>query len=188
MEECALRPFRNFRWIVADPELLGGKLAVRGSRFSVSSILSCVAEGMAVEEIEETYGRIPHEAIPELMRVASENPGRAECGCLTEHAEAGPRIARRVWNRGMRGGRLRLGRIDEQALVEGAYQAGLRVVLQRDRLFSESAARALRRFRNSASCWGFRNYAAPSFFVNSGKLGRGPIHPVAGQLSRSPEG
>ena len=72
MEEPALRPFRNFRWIVADPELLGGKLAVRGTRFSVSFILSCMAEGMTVEEIEETYGRIPHEAIPGVMRVASE--------------------------------------------------------------------------------------------------------------------
>jgi len=31
MEERALRPFKNFRWIVADPELLGGKLAIRGT-------------------------------------------------------------------------------------------------------------------------------------------------------------
>ena len=72
MEERALKPFKNFLWIVADPELLGGKLAVRGTRFSVSFILSCLAEGMSVEEIEETYGQFPHEAIAEVMRVASE--------------------------------------------------------------------------------------------------------------------
>ncbi len=72
MEDGALKPFKTFRWIVADPELLGGKLAVRGTRFSVSFILSCLAEGMSVEEIEETYGQFPHEAIPEMMRVASE--------------------------------------------------------------------------------------------------------------------
>jgi uncharacterized protein (DUF433 family) len=72
MEERILKPLRDFRWIVADPELLGGKLAVRGTRFSVSFILSCMAEGMTVEEIEETYGRFPHEAMPEVMRVASE--------------------------------------------------------------------------------------------------------------------
>ncbi len=60
------------KWIVADPELLGGKLAIRGTRFSVSFILSCLAEGMGVEEIEETYGQFPREAIPEVMRVASE--------------------------------------------------------------------------------------------------------------------
>ncbi len=66
------KAFKDYRWIVADPELLGGKLAVRGTRFSVSFILSCLAEGMTVEEIEETYGSFPHEALPEMMRVASE--------------------------------------------------------------------------------------------------------------------
>ena len=35
-----LRAVRNFRWIVADSDLLGGKLAVRGTRFSVSFLLS----------------------------------------------------------------------------------------------------------------------------------------------------
>jgi uncharacterized protein (DUF433 family) len=72
MEERPVKAFRSFRWIVVDPELLGGKLAIRGTRFSVSFILSCLAEGMTVEEIEETYGTLPHEAIPEVMRVASE--------------------------------------------------------------------------------------------------------------------
>jgi uncharacterized protein (DUF433 family) len=72
MEDHSLKAFGTFRWIVADPELLGGKLAIRGTRFSVSFILSCLAEGMTVEEIEETYGRFPREAIPEVMRVASE--------------------------------------------------------------------------------------------------------------------
>jgi len=66
------RLFKDYRWIVADPELLGGKLAVRGTRFSVSFILSCLAEGMGIDEIEETYGSFPHDAIPEIMRLASE--------------------------------------------------------------------------------------------------------------------
>ena len=69
----------GFRWIVANPELLGGKLAIRGTRFSVSFILSCLAESMTVEEIEETYGTLPHEAIPEVMRVASEILDRPNC-------------------------------------------------------------------------------------------------------------
>ena len=69
MEERTLKPFRNFRWIVADAELLGGKLAIRGTRFSVSFILSCLSEGMSVEE---TCGQFPREAIPEVMRVAAE--------------------------------------------------------------------------------------------------------------------
>ncbi len=52
-----LKPFKDCRWIVADPDLLGGKLAIRGTRFSVLFILSCLAEGMSIEEIEDTYGR-----------------------------------------------------------------------------------------------------------------------------------
>lgn len=72
MPQEHLRPFRDFRWIVADPTLLGGKLAVRGTRFSVSFILSCLAEGMSLEEIIETYGWFPREALPEIMKVASE--------------------------------------------------------------------------------------------------------------------
>jgi uncharacterized protein (DUF433 family) len=72
MEEQALKAFKTFHWIVAGPELLGGKLAMRGTRFSVSFILSCLAEGMTVEDIEETYGKFPREAMPEIMRVASE--------------------------------------------------------------------------------------------------------------------
>jgi len=67
-----LKGFKDYRWIVADAELLGGKLAVRGTRYSVSFILSCLAEGMTVQEIEETYGSFPREAMPEIMRVASE--------------------------------------------------------------------------------------------------------------------
>ena len=72
MSEHALKAFKDYRWIVADPDLLGGKLAVRGTRFSVSFILSCLAEGMSVEEIWETYGSFPIEALPDVMRVASE--------------------------------------------------------------------------------------------------------------------
>lgn len=72
MSASDLKPFKGYRWIVADPELLGGKPAIRGTRFSVSFILSCLAEGMSSEEIEETYGSFPHEAISEILRAASE--------------------------------------------------------------------------------------------------------------------
>src|SRR5205823_2316404 len=64
--------FKDYKWIVSDPGLLGGKLAIRGTRFSVSFILSCLAEGMSVEEIQKTYAPFPHEAIPEIMKVAAE--------------------------------------------------------------------------------------------------------------------
>lgn len=72
MPEWEAKAFKSFHWIVADPELLGGKLAIRGTRFSVSFILSCLADGMSVEEIQDTYGPFPREAVPEIMKVASE--------------------------------------------------------------------------------------------------------------------
>ncbi len=43
--------YKNFHWIVADPDLLGGKLAVRGTRISVSLILECLANGMTLDDI-----------------------------------------------------------------------------------------------------------------------------------------
>ncbi len=64
--------YRDYKWVVRDPDLLGGKLAVRGTRLSVSFVLACLAEGMSTEEIAETYGPFPKEAIPEIMKVASE--------------------------------------------------------------------------------------------------------------------
>jgi hypothetical protein len=39
--------YKNYRWIVTDPDLLGGKLAIRGTRISVSLILKCLANGMS---------------------------------------------------------------------------------------------------------------------------------------------
>jgi uncharacterized protein (DUF433 family) len=65
-------PYRDYKWIVRDPGLLGGKLAIRGTRLSVSFVLACLAEGMSAEEIAQTYAPFPQEAIPEIMKVAVE--------------------------------------------------------------------------------------------------------------------
>jgi uncharacterized protein (DUF433 family) len=65
-------PYGNYKWIVRDPNLLGGKLAVRGTRLSVAFVLACLAESLSAEEIAQTYGPFPQEAIPEVMKVASE--------------------------------------------------------------------------------------------------------------------
>ena len=65
--------YKDYRWIVADPRLLGGKLAIRGTRLSVSLILECMAGGMSLEDIDESFNHaFPHEALPEVLRVASE--------------------------------------------------------------------------------------------------------------------
>ncbi|MBI3665522.1 MAG: DUF433 domain-containing protein [Acidobacteria bacterium] len=76
MQPSDLRPYENYKWIVADPRLLGGGLAVRGTRLSVSLILECLASGMTLDDIDESFDHIfPHEALPEVLKVASELAG-----------------------------------------------------------------------------------------------------------------
>ena len=73
MEQWEPRPYKNYRWIVADPELLGGSLAVRGTRLSVALILECLANGMMIEDIDASFEQtFPHEALPEVLKVAAE--------------------------------------------------------------------------------------------------------------------
>jgi len=72
VDSNTLRAYKNYRWIIWDPSLLGGKPAIRGTRLSAALILACLAEGMSVEEIEDSYGPFPHEAIPEVLKAASE--------------------------------------------------------------------------------------------------------------------
>ena len=65
--------YKDYRWIVADPRLLGGKLAIRGTRLSVSLILEALANGMSLDEIDLAYDRaFAREALPEVLRVSSE--------------------------------------------------------------------------------------------------------------------
>src|SRR5438132_9308512 len=65
--------YKDYRYIVADPELLGGKLAIRGTRLSVALILECLANGMSLQEIDEAFHcAIPYAALGEVLKVASE--------------------------------------------------------------------------------------------------------------------
>ena len=65
--------YKDYQWIVADPQLLGGKLAIRGTRLSVSLILECLASGMSLEDIGTAFDHIfPQEALPEVLKVAAE--------------------------------------------------------------------------------------------------------------------
>lgn len=73
MAEWKPRAYKEYRWIVADPELLGGRLAIRGTRLSVALILECLANEMSLDDIEESFGGVfPREALPEVPKVASE--------------------------------------------------------------------------------------------------------------------
>ena len=75
-----MTPYKGYRWIVSDPNLLGGKLAIRGTRLSVGLILECLASGMTLPDIDESFDRaFPHDALPEVLAVAAE---LADCFCV----------------------------------------------------------------------------------------------------------
>lgn len=65
------RPVHGYEFLVTNPERLGGKPTVRGTRFTVSFILACLAEGMSYEEIVADYSDFPRESIPEVLRYAA---------------------------------------------------------------------------------------------------------------------
>lgn len=64
-------PVPGFRHLVTNPERLGGKPAIKGTRFSVSFILSCLADGMSHADIVREYSDFPSESIPEVLRFAA---------------------------------------------------------------------------------------------------------------------
>ena len=65
--------YKDYQWIVAYQQLLGEKLAIRGTRLAVSLILECLADGMSLEEINDSFdSAFPSEAVPEILKVASE--------------------------------------------------------------------------------------------------------------------
>ena len=63
---------RNYEFIIADPDMLGGKPVIKGTRLSAAFILSCLAAGMTPDEIAQTYASFPLEAIAEVLKLASE--------------------------------------------------------------------------------------------------------------------
>jgi uncharacterized protein (DUF433 family) len=51
------------KWIVTDPEHLGGSPRVRGTRISVALILEPLAAGMSVAEIADAYPSLTEESV-----------------------------------------------------------------------------------------------------------------------------
>ena len=51
------------KWIVADPEHLGGSPRVRNTRISVSLILESLAAGMTLSEIVDAYPSLTEESV-----------------------------------------------------------------------------------------------------------------------------
>ena len=73
MEAKDLKPYKDYKWIVADPRMLGGGLTIRGTRLSVALILESLANGMTLKDIDESFDHtFPQEALPEVLKVAAE--------------------------------------------------------------------------------------------------------------------
>ncbi len=68
----------GYRYLVTNPDRLGGKPTIKGTRFSVSFILNCLAEGMSYEDIVRDYSEFPREALGEALRFAAEVTDRRD--------------------------------------------------------------------------------------------------------------
>lgn len=68
----------GYSWIVRNADRFGGKPTIVGTRFTVSFILGCLAEGMSYEDIVRDYSEFPRESLPEVLRYASEVTDRPD--------------------------------------------------------------------------------------------------------------
>ena len=55
------------KWIVSDPDHLGGAPRVRGTRISISQLLELLSSGMTIPEIVREYPSLSEEAIRETL-------------------------------------------------------------------------------------------------------------------------
>lgn len=51
------------RWIVSDPEHLGGSPRLRGTRISVALVLESFAAGMTIAQIVDAYPSLTEESV-----------------------------------------------------------------------------------------------------------------------------
>jgi uncharacterized protein (DUF433 family) len=72
------RPIPGYRLLVTNSERLSGKATIAGTRFTVSFILACLAEGMSYEDLVREYSDFPRESIPEVLRFAAEVTDRPD--------------------------------------------------------------------------------------------------------------
>lgn len=68
----------GFRHLVTNPERLGGKPTIRGTRFTVSFVLACLAEGMSYDDIVRDYFELPRDSLAEVLKFAAEVTDRSD--------------------------------------------------------------------------------------------------------------
>lgn len=60
-----------FAHIASDPEILGGKPCVKGTRISVELILELFASGATLQDVLDAYPHLTTEGITEALRYAA---------------------------------------------------------------------------------------------------------------------
>ena len=61
----------SFEYIASDPNILGGKPCIKGTRISVAFILELFASGATHRDILEAYPHLPSKGIEEALRYAA---------------------------------------------------------------------------------------------------------------------
>ena len=64
-------------WIVADAEHLEGRPRVRDMRISVAQLLECLAAGMTIAEIRDTYPSLTEESVRGVLAELAKEHGQA---------------------------------------------------------------------------------------------------------------
>lgn len=62
---------KQFEYITADPDVLGGKPIIKGTRISVELILEWVANGSSVEDIVQEFPHLKMQAVREAVLFAA---------------------------------------------------------------------------------------------------------------------
>lgn len=63
----------NFPHITSDPDILGGKPVIKGTRISVEFILELIVSGGSVSQIAEIYPHLSTESIQQAISFAAYN-------------------------------------------------------------------------------------------------------------------
>jgi uncharacterized protein (DUF433 family) len=59
-------------WITSNPDILGGKPCIRGTRISVEFLLELVADGAGPKDILQAYPQVSEEALKSAFRYAAQ--------------------------------------------------------------------------------------------------------------------
>ena len=61
----------EFKYIISNPAILGGKPIIRGSRISVQLVLEWLASGASIADIIQKYQHLTEEGVKEAILYAS---------------------------------------------------------------------------------------------------------------------